>query len=131
MAPEPEPVDLDSAYAALSFLGNRSVDSTEAELDAAFAHLADSQMGAVFIGHYAGDSEWERHGNGDEYVAVLDGATEMTLIVDGEDVTHTMTAGQFIIVPQGTWHRFHTPVGVKVMTITPQPTDHSPTRPSD
>lgn len=120
----PKPVDLDAAFAPLTFLPDRTPDSAAAELDAAFAKVADSQMGATFIGHYAGDSMWERHPAGDEYVSVLDGETEMTLVVDGEYVTHTMTAGQFIIVPQGAWHRFHTPVGVKVMTITPQPTDH-------
>ena len=125
----PQPVDLGSAFDALTFLSDRSIDSTDDQLAGAFARLADTQMGSVFIGHYAGDSQWERHGHGDEYVAVVDGETEMTMIVDGVDVTHTMTAGQFVIVPQGTWHRFHTPVGVKVMTITPQPTDHSPTRP--
>ena len=124
-----QPVDLDSAFDALTFLSDRSIDSTDDQLAGAFARLADTQMGSVFIGHYAGDSQWERHGQGDEYVAVVDGETEMTMIVDGADLTHTMTAGQFVIVPQGTWHRFHTPEGVKVMTITPQPTDHSPTRP--
>ena len=129
MTDGPQPVDLTSAFDALTFLGDRSIDSTDEQLAGAFARLADTQMGSVFIGHYAGDSQWERHGQGDEYVAVVDGETEMTLIVDGADVTHTMTAGQFVIVPQGTWHRFHTPVEVKVMTITPQPTDHSPTRP--
>ena len=125
----PEPVDLGAAYDALTFLADRSIDSTDDELAPAFAQLAETGMGVVFIGHYGGDSQWERH-IGDEYVAVVDGSTEVTMIVDGADVTHTMTAGQFVIVPEGTWHRFHTPDAVKVMTITPQPTEHSPTRPS-
>ena len=125
----PEPVDLDAEYAKLTFVGDRTPTSAAQQLEGAFAEIAHGDFGPITIGHYAGDSEWERHGQGDEYVAVIDGLTEMTMIVDGEDVTHTMTAGQFVIVPQGTWHRFHTPDGVKVMTITPQPTDHSPTRP--
>jgi len=33
------------------------------------------------------------------------------------------------VVPQGTWHRFEAPVGVKVMTVTPLPTDHRADRP--
>jgi len=28
------------------------------------------------------------------------------------------------IVPQGAWHRFSSPRGVTLMTVTPQPTDH-------
>ena len=30
-----------------------------------------------------------------------------------------------VVVPQGTWHRFETPESVLVMSVTPQPTDHS------
>ncbi|MEM9464026.1 MAG: cupin domain-containing protein [Actinomycetota bacterium] len=127
----PEPVDLHAAFDRLTFVADRTPESADHEIADAFARLADTGAGAVFIAHYAGDSQWERHGHGDEYVAVVEGSTEMTMIVDGDDLTHTMTAGQFVIVPQGTWHRFHTPEGVKVMTITPQPTDHSPTRPID
>ena len=129
--PAPEPVDVGAAFELLTFVPDRTPQSNDDEIAGAFAQLADSGAGAVFIAHYAGDSQWERHGQGDEYVSVVEGETEMTMIVDGDDVTHTMTAGQFVIVPQGTWHRFHTPVGVKVMTITPQPTDHSVERPVD
>ncbi|MEM9200433.1 MAG: cupin domain-containing protein [Actinomycetota bacterium] len=130
MARAPEPTDLDHEFAALRFLPERSHDSTPDELAGAFARLADTEMGAVFIGHYGGDSQWERH-IGDEYVSVVAGSTEMTMIIDGADVTRTMTAGQFVIVPKGTWHRFHTPDEVKVMTISPQPTEHSRERPVD
>jgi mannose-6-phosphate isomerase-like protein (cupin superfamily) len=35
-----------------------------------------------------------------------------------------MTAGMMIVVPQGHWHQFHSPDGVTVMTVTPQPTEH-------
>ena len=125
----PDTFDLDDEFDALTFLGDRSIDSTDDQLAPAFARLADTDMGAVFIGHYAGESAWERHVHGDEYVAVIDGTTELTMIVDGDDVTHTMSGGQFVIVPQGTWHRFRTPDEVKIMTITPQPTEHARARP--
>jgi mannose-6-phosphate isomerase-like protein (cupin superfamily) len=29
-----------------------------------------------------------------------------------------------VIVPQGTWHRFHSPEGVSLVTATPKPTEH-------
>ena len=32
---------------------------------------------------------------------------------------------RLVIVPEGTWYRFDPPNEVKVMTVTPQPTDHS------
>ncbi|MEO0491993.1 MAG: cupin domain-containing protein [Actinomycetota bacterium] len=127
----PEPIDVDAAFEQLTFVPDRTPTSPDAEIAGAFARLADTDAGAVFIAHYAGDSQWERHRAGDEYVSVVEGATEMTMIVDGAELTHEMTAGQFVIVPRGTWHRFHTPEGVKVMTITPQPTDHQVERPTD
>ena len=77
-AGRPEPVDLNAAYDALTFVGDRTVDSTDAELGPAFAEIAHGDFGPITIGHYAGDSEWERHRQGDEYVAVIDGETEMT-----------------------------------------------------
>jgi len=57
-------------------------------------------------------------------VMVVEGSTTMSLWIDGAEVSHTMGAGELIVVPQGTWHRFSTPEGVRVMTVTPQPTDH-------
>ncbi len=37
----------------------------------------------------------------------------------------TLKAGMLTVVPQGCWHRFHAPHGVTLLTVTPQPTDHS------
>ncbi len=34
-------------------------------------------------------------------------------------------------VPQGIWHRFESPKGVNVQSITPQPTDHQTEHPID
>ena len=39
--------------------------------------------------------------------------------------TFELTAGMMIIVPQGSWHRFESKTGVQLMTVTPQPTDHT------
>ena len=58
-------------------------------------------------------------------VQVLDGETEITLLTDDGPQTMTLKAGMLTVVPQGCWHRFHAPNGVTVMTVTPQPTDHS------
>jgi len=40
-----------------------------------------------------------------------------------------MGPGELIVVPQGVWHRFETPEGVKVVAVTPKPTDHQVNRP--
>jgi len=45
------------------------------------------------------------------------------LFVDGTEQRKTLDEGSLIVVPGGTWHRFET-AGVKILTLTPQPTDH-------
>ncbi len=125
----PEPIDVTASIDRLDFLPDRT--PTTGETDAEWAtRLAPYRDGGVFAVHYAGQSEWERHPVGDEIVIVVDGSTTMTLLLDGQEQRHTLGPLQMIVVPQGVWHRFDTPDGAKVMTVTPQPTDHRVDHPS-
>ena len=128
-APSLTPVSIDAALAGLTFLPDRSPTTTR-DSAGAFAQLADYREGGIFVGHWAGASEWERHSAGDEIVMVLEGATTMFIWTDDGERATALSAGQLVIVPQSTWHRFETPVGVKLMTVTPQPTDHRVDQPA-
>lgn len=108
--------------AALTFLADRTPHTTSPE---AFARLADYRDGAVFVGHWAGTSEWERHPVGDEIVMVIAGETTITYLTDEGEESSRLAAGELVVVPQATWHRFHTPEAVQVLSVTPQPTDHT------
>lgn len=114
---------LEQAFDTLIFHGHRTPESTD--IDSAFLRLADYRDGAIFLAHYAGHSEWERHPNGDELVMVVDGDTVLVQLTKGEEVITRLERGELLVVPQNTWHRFEAPNGVKIMTVTPQPTDHS------
>lgn len=119
-------ITLDKVLKTLTFLPDRTPHTTEEESEKAFARLSEYRDGGIFVGHYAGDSEWERHGQGDEVVLVLEGSTRLVLLIDNEEVGHELAAGQMLVVPQNVWHRFETPpAGVKAMFVTPEPTDHS------
>ena len=120
----PHPVSIVEAVGELAFLALRTPTTTAEEAAGAFRNLGRYRDGAIFVGHWAGTSEWERHAVGDEIVMVLDGET--TIFVTGADgeTPHALTAGDLVVVPCGAWHRFETPVGVKVLTVTPQPTEH-------
>ena len=73
-------ITLSKEFAKFSFVGDRTPASTDEQLSGAFAQLASYRDGSVFIGHYAGNSEWERHTQGDEIVYVLEGQTTLTFL---------------------------------------------------
>jgi uncharacterized cupin superfamily protein len=128
-AGDPVPRSLPASFDGLTFFPGRSPGVADEAMGDAFALLADYRDGGIFVGHWAGTSEWERHRVGDEIVHVVDGETTIFFLVDGEERAGPLGPGDLVVVPQGTWHRFETPVGVQVLTVTPQPTDHSIDRP--
>jgi mannose-6-phosphate isomerase-like protein (cupin superfamily) len=127
---EPLPISIDEAIAELTFLPDRTPTTTAEESKSAFTLLSNYRDGGVFAGHWAGNSEWERHTVGDEIVMVIEGRTTIFFLDGNRDRAANLEAGQFVVVPQGTWHRFETTEGVKILSVTPLPTDHSSNRPS-
>jgi len=99
--------------------------------ESAYGTLSDFGNGGMYVANYSGFSEWERHPHGDEMVQVLEGETCLILLIDNEEVPNKIKAGELLIVPQNIWHRFESPKGVKILTITPQPTDHQIELPID
>lgn len=121
----PKAVDIRGAIAGLPVLRGRTPEMQGPEAAAAFATLAETENGGVFAGSFQGESPWERHPNGDELVQVIDGATTLTIITAEGRSQLDMAAGMVTVVPRGCWHKFSAPDGVTVMTMTPQPTDHT------
>lgn len=121
----PKAIDIQSVLNGLTPLDGRSEDTPEEEVAAAFATLANYDKGGLFLGSFTGQSEWERHTVGDELVHVLSGHTFLTILSEsGEDMLE-LSAGMLTVVPQSCWHRFNSKEGVTLLTMTPQPTDHS------
>lgn len=126
----PNPVSVPKAVAALTFLATRTPTTTPSESAGSFAELAAFRDGGIYVGHWAGTSEWERHSVADEIVMVVEGETEIFFQCDGREESASLGPGDLVIVPRGTWHRFETPAAVTLMSVTPQPSDHSPTSPA-
>ena len=55
---------------------------------------------------------------------IVDGSTTLHIMTDEGPQSYTLGAGMVVIVPQGAWHRFHSPEGVSLVTATPKPTEH-------
>ncbi len=118
-------ISLDKGFDSLTFMKGRTPTSTSADKDKSFCRLSDYRDGGIFLAYYSGNSDWERHSNGDEIVMVIEGVTTLFLLEGSVEMPNQLGAGELIVVPVNTWHRFESPDGVKVMTVTPQPTDHS------
>ncbi len=129
--PKATAISINEQLAKLTFLSNRTPQTTNEEAKGAFASLSGYRDGAIFIGHYAGNSEWETHPKGDEMVMVIEGETSLILYQGGIETGNLLSPGELFVVPQGVWHRFETPKGVKILVITPQPTTHSLIHPNE
>jgi mannose-6-phosphate isomerase-like protein (cupin superfamily) len=119
-------LDLKAELAKLNMLRGRRPEMTEADRKetGAFATLAPFRDGNIFSAKFSGDGAWERHPNGDELVQIVDGSTTLHIMTDEGPQSYTLGAGMVVIVPQGAWHRFHSPEGVSLVTATPKPTEH-------
>jgi mannose-6-phosphate isomerase-like protein (cupin superfamily) len=125
-------IDLASELAKLAMLHGRTPQMTSEERAGTAAQLAPYRDGALFTSKFSGLGAWERHPNGDELVHIIDGAATLDIVVeDGPPQSVAVSAGMVAIVPQGAWHRFHSPNGVTLMTATPRPTEHVRTATDD
>lgn len=116
---------LTQILSGLKHLPNRSPEMAFGnESSEAFVEVAPYRDGAVYVSYYSGSSEWERHPKGDEVVLVLDGSTTVVLLKNATEERFSLAENELIVVPQGVWHRFEASEQLKVMTITPQPTEH-------
>jgi mannose-6-phosphate isomerase-like protein (cupin superfamily) len=119
-------LDLKDTLGKMPMMQGRRPESTEAERKAtgAFITLAPYRDGNIYSAKFSGDAAWERHPNGDELVQIVDGSCTVHLMTESGLETHEVSAGTTIVVPQNTWHRFHAPNGVSIVTATPRPTEH-------
>jgi len=94
--------------------------------DLQFKQLASFNKGAVGVFRTsAGASRWERHPDDDEFLHVLDGEVEITVITPEGWKTASVAAGAVFIVPRGLWHRHTIREHLVELFVTPGETEHS------
>jgi quercetin dioxygenase-like cupin family protein len=117
-------IDVTSELAKLTMLHGRTPTTPPAARANSAARLADYRDGGIFVSKSAGRGDWERHPEGEEIVQILDGSAILHLVTEEGPQSVTLAAGMLAIVPQGAWHRFESPEGLTLMTVTPQPSEH-------
>lgn len=119
--------NLNAELAKLKILRGRTSQASAAEREESqsFARLMPYRDGTIFVTKFAGTGHWERHPKGDEIVQIIDGTTTLYVVSEGRSEVFKLSAGAFVVIPQGAWHRFESTDGVRLMTATPQPSDFS------
>jgi|SRR3954447_6912884 mannose-6-phosphate isomerase-like protein (cupin superfamily) len=119
--------DLNAELAKLKMSRGRTSQTTAAEREesGSFARLMPYRDGTIFITKFAGAGHWERHAKGDEIVQIIEGTTTLHVVSHRRSEVFNLSAGAFLIIPQGAWHRFESVEGLSLMTATPQPSDFS------
>jgi mannose-6-phosphate isomerase-like protein (cupin superfamily) len=117
----PSIVDLKAELAKLTMFRGRTPASTFEDRKRSGARLAAFRDGALLTSKWAGKGHWESHLAGDEFVHIVEGSATLEIIGDEGSQSFPLEAGMFAVIPQATWHRFHAPEGVTLMTATPFP----------
>ena len=94
------------------------------QVSAAFPIVAPFDKGAITVGRFVGTTPWERHTDSDEFLHVLAGAIEITLLHDTTSESVVVSSGSVFVVPRGLWHRQVAQPVVTLLSLIP--TDHGP-----
>ena len=86
--------------------------------------------GSTWIGKWIGESPWEKHVKGDEFIHVLRGEVEIILITSDGKKSVFVSEGSIFVVPADHWHQQRARSEVIILGATPGVTDHSETDPS-
>jgi mannose-6-phosphate isomerase-like protein (cupin superfamily) len=119
----PSIIDLNAELAKLTMFRGRTPQSTMADREGSGARLAAFRDGALFTTKFAGKGHWESHLTGDELIHILDGTANLEIVREDGPQSFALRAGMIAVIPQGAWHRFHSPDGVALMTATPSPSE--------
>jgi mannose-6-phosphate isomerase-like protein (cupin superfamily) len=81
----------------------------------------------AFWSNPGGQSPWEMHPDCDELLHVIEGKIEIEVLPQekGECTISILTAGSFVVVPRGCWHRQRILKRTKEYYLTPGPSLHS------
>ena len=88
-------------------------------------HTIWSFGGSSWIGKWIGESPWEKHAKGDEFIHVLKGTVEILMITSEGKKSVFVPEGNVFVVPMGHWHQQRAQSEVVVLGATPGVTDHS------
>ncbi len=88
-----------------------------------FWEMLPYEGGSSWIGKWQGESPWERHSKGDEFLHVLKGQVEVVMITSTGKSSVLVPEGSIFVVPKNHWHKQIAKNEVVVLGATPGMTD--------
>jgi quercetin dioxygenase-like cupin family protein len=118
-----------------SFSLNEALNSTHGEpvdgnRTGAFWDLLPFEGGSTWVGQWQGESPWERHSHGDEFLHVLKGQVEVVVLTSTGKVSTQISEGSIFVVPKNLWHKQIAKLEATVLGATPGLTDSSDEEPN-
>lgn len=106
------PTDIRTSFEGLNEVEFRSI-----------AKFNDGEVGVFWSS--SGTSPWERHPQDEELLQVIEGLVEIEVIAEEGPVVTLVTEGSIFVVPRNHCHRNRHVGLVKVLYLTPGPTEVS------
>jgi len=80
---------------------------------------------------FTGDTNWERHPEGEELLYVVSGKTNIKILENDKTTNIAAEKGQIVVIPKGVWHTQKPEPEVTLLFATPaEKTEHSQKIPS-
>ncbi|MEL6263812.1 MAG: cupin domain-containing protein [Cyanobacteria bacterium J06626_6] len=97
---------------------------TPEQFRASFRDLGQMDRGSASVGKWQGQTPWEYHREGDEFLLVLRGEVTITLLVDDAAKTYPLVKDSIFIVPAKIWHKSDAAHPVTLLSVLASP--HGP-----
>ncbi len=90
-----------------------------------FWDMLPFEGGSTWVGKWQGESPWEKHSKGDEFLHVINGQVEVVVITETGKKSSLVSEGSIFVVPKNHWHKQIAKNEVIVLGATPGITDSS------
>ncbi|MEL6468615.1 MAG: cupin domain-containing protein [Cyanobacteria bacterium J06623_4] len=97
---------------------------TPEQFRASFHDLGQMDRGSAAVGIWQGQTPWEFHKEGDEFLLVLQGEVVITILIEGVEKSYPLVKDSVFIVPARVWHRSKADQPVTLLSVLASP--HGP-----
>lgn len=118
------------SYNLSEVLKSRNAQPLDGNRQGSFWEMQPFEGGSSWISKWQGESPWEKHSKGDEFLHVLKGQVEVVLITSTGKVSALVPERSIFVVPKDHWHKQLAQAEVVVLGATPGVTESSEIEPS-